>query len=80
VTVTDAEAVFPPADAWMDAGPGARPLTVADVPAPDTEATPDALLDHKTFARSDAVPPVTCALSVSDPPTAIWALEGEIEI
>jgi hypothetical protein len=59
VILTDAEALFPPVDAWMDAEPAARPLTVADVPAPDTDATPDALLDHVTFARSDAVPPVT---------------------
>lgn len=59
VTVTDAEAVLPPADAWMDAEPGATPLTVAEVPLPDTEAIPDELLDHVTFVRSAAVPPVT---------------------
>jgi hypothetical protein len=71
VTVTDAEAVFPPVAASMDAAPAATPRTDADVPLPDTVATPDELLDHVTFARSAAVPPVTWAVSVTEPPTAI---------
>jgi hypothetical protein len=66
----DAEAVFPPADAWMDAEPAPTPRTDADVPLPDTVATPDELLDHVMFARSEALPPVTWAVSVTEPPTA----------
>ena len=77
MTVTDADPVCPPADARMDAEPGATPLTVADVPLPDTVATPDELLDHVTFARSAAVPPVTWAVSVAVPPTANCDVEGE---
>jgi hypothetical protein len=71
VTVTDAEAVFAPTDAWMDVEPAPTPRTDADVPLPDTVATPNELLVHVMFARSAAVPPVTWALSVTEPPIAI---------
>ena len=77
MTVTVAEPLVPPADARMDAEPGATPLTVADVPLPDTVAMPDELLDHVTFARSAAVPPVTWALSVTVPPTPTCEVAGE---
>src|SRR4051812_18167799 len=64
----------------MDAEPARTPLTDADVPLPDTAATPDALLDQVIFARSAALPPLTWAVNVAEPPTAIVVLEGETEI
>src|SRR5207253_82422 len=42
--------------------------------------TPGELLDHVTFARSEALPPITWAVSVTEPPTPIWELAGETRI